>query len=85
MSPSLHVGRLAAAVFPDLALSDGEHLAPLRLLFGGIGDDDAANGLFAFVETLNDETVVQWSDFHVSSRSGRGNEAPIAVWPVETD
>ena len=74
----LHVRLLAAAIVPDLALPDGEHFAALGLLLGGIGHDDAANGLFAFLETLNDETVVKRSDFHVSSRSGRGIEAPIA-------
>src|SRR4030095_10396899 len=80
----LDVGLLAAAIVPDFALPDGEHLAALRLLLGGIGHDDAANGLFAFLETLNDETVVKRSDFHVSSRSGRGMRRRAPVWPVET-
>jgi hypothetical protein len=45
----------------------------LGLFLGGVGHDDAANGLFAFLETLNDETVVKRCDFHVTPRSGRGN------------
>jgi hypothetical protein len=50
---------LAAAIFPDLAEADGEYLAPLRFLFGAVGDDDAPQSLFAF-EAFNDKTVVQW-------------------------
>src|SRR6185436_19488296 len=62
----LHIRLLAAAIFLDLAEADGEDLAPLRFLFGAIRDDDAAHGLFAFVEALNDQAVVQWCDFHVA-------------------
>ena len=49
-----------------LPCPDGEDLASLWFLFGAVGDDDAADALFAFVEALNDETVVQWCDFHVT-------------------
>jgi hypothetical protein len=57
---ALHVGELAAAVFLDLAQSDGEDLAALRLFFRAVGDDDAADRLFAVIQSLNDEAVVQW-------------------------
>ena len=57
---------MAGAIVPDLALPHGEHLASLGLLLGGIGHDDAANGLFAFVETLIDKNekvlAVNWDD-----------------------
>jgi hypothetical protein len=47
-------------------LPDGEDFAPLGLFLGRIWHDDAAHGLFAFLEALNDETVVKRSDFHVT-------------------
>jgi hypothetical protein len=73
----LHVRRLAAAVIPDLALSDGEHLATVGLFLGGIGHDDAADGLLAFLETLNDETVVKRFDLHgIPLVVGTGRRSP---------
>ena len=37
---------------------DGEDLALLGLLLRGVGDDDAADLLFAFLDALNDDAVV---------------------------
>ena len=58
VSPSLHVERLALAVVLDLALADGDDLALLRLFLGGVGDDDSADLLLAFLDALNDDAVV---------------------------
>src|SRR4030095_10720387 len=38
--------------------------ALLRLFLGGVGDDDPADLLFAFVKALDDEAVVERSDIH---------------------
>ena len=45
---------------------DGDDLAFLRLLLGGVGDDDAALGLFLAFEALDDDAVVQGTKFHVA-------------------
>src|SRR6478736_1472032 len=92
----VHVRRLTAAIVPDLTLASGDHPAALGLLLGGLWHDDAANRLFALVETLDDETVVKRCDFHVTPRSGRrmgrapprreavatnwNDEAPSSIW-----
>ena len=57
-------GGVALAVVLDLAGAGGDHLALLRFFFGGVGDDDSADPLFAFVEALDDDAVVKWSDVH---------------------
>ena len=44
---------------------DGEDLALLRLFLGGVGDDDPADFLFAFLDAADDDAVVERSDFHV--------------------
>ena len=54
----LHIERPPVAIVGELAVADREHLAALRLLLGGVRDDDAANVLFALVETLNENAVV---------------------------
>src|SRR5690242_18916137 len=60
----LDVERRARAIVLRLALAGGDHLALLRFFFGGIGDDDSSDLLFAFVEALDDEAVVKRSDIH---------------------
>ena len=59
VSPVLDVERRDLAVLLDLALADGDDLALLGLFLGGVGDDDAADLLFAFFEALHDDAVVQ--------------------------
>ena len=54
----LHVEGDDLAVFLDLALAGGDHLALLRLFLGGVGDDDASDDLFAFLEALHDDPVM---------------------------
>ena len=43
----------------------GEDLAFLRLLLGGVGDDDAAGGLFLGLDAADQDTVMQWTKRHV--------------------
>ena len=63
----LDVERDALAVVLRLAVPGGDDPALLRLLFGGVRDDDSADLLFAFVEALDDEAVVEWSDIYGST------------------
>jgi hypothetical protein len=56
--------RHPAPVFRDPAVAGGDHRAALRLLFGAIRDDDPADLLFAVVETVNDDAIVQRSNGH---------------------
>ena len=64
VSPALTSSGDARAVVLDLAGADGDDLALLRLFLGGVGDDDPADLLFAFLEALDDDAVVQRSDVH---------------------
>ena len=61
--PGLHVHRheLAALVAP--AGPDRDHFALLRLLLGGVRDDDAALGLRAGIDAAHDDTVMQGAEF----------------------
>ena len=45
--------------------ADGDDFAFLRLLLGGIRNDDAALGLLFRSKTADDDTVVQWTKMHV--------------------
>ncbi len=47
------------AVVQRLAVTDGNNLALDRLLFGGIGDDDAALGLLVGCDTLDQDAVLE--------------------------
>src|SRR5712692_3944616 len=60
----LHVERDALPVVLDLAGTGRDDLPLLRLLLGGIGDDDPADLLFAFLKALDDDAVVERSDVH---------------------
>jgi hypothetical protein len=53
------------AVFEDLAIANGHDLGLDRLLFGRIGDDDAALGLLFFFDSFDDDAVLQGADGHV--------------------
>src|SRR6185312_13822576 len=46
------------------ARASSDDLALLRLLFRGIGNDDAAGGPFLGIDTSHDHTVVQWTEMH---------------------
>ena len=56
--------RQTLAIVFRLAVPGGDDFALLGLLFGGIGDDDPADLLFAFLDALDNDAVVQRSDVH---------------------
>ena len=58
-SPALTIERRELAVLVASAGPDGDDLALLRLLLGGIRDDDAALGLLLRLDAADDNTVVQ--------------------------
>src|SRR5262245_3261613 len=60
----LDVQRADLAVISDLAVADGHHFALDRLLLGRIGDDDAPLGLLFFGQALDDQPVLQRTNFH---------------------
>src|SRR3989441_3768179 len=61
----LDVERDHLPVLADLSLPDGDDLPLLRLLLGGIGDDDAALGLLnLLLEALDEYPVLKWPDLH---------------------
>src|SRR5208337_1313340 len=62
-SLDVHRGELAALVAATGA--DGDDLALLRLLLGGVRNDDAAFRLFLAVEATDDDAVMQGTEFHV--------------------
>src|SRR5262249_23479194 len=62
--PDLEIDWPHLAVFQYLALSDREDFALVGLLGRGIGNDNAGGGLALFFETLDDDSVMQWTDFH---------------------
>src|SRR5205807_1392714 len=56
----------ALAVIVELSFADGDDLGLLRLLFGRVGDDDAAtNGLFG-VLAADDDAVVERPELQIS-------------------
>ena len=64
--PRLHVERLQFAALVARAGSDGDHFALLRLLFGGVGNNDAALGLFLALHAPEHDAVMQWTKTHAS-------------------
>src|SRR5205809_3631994 len=63
------------SVLEDLAVADGDDLALLGLLLGGVGDDDPALDRFLLFDALDDQAVVKWTNFHakclLSNRMGQ--------------
>src|ERR1700722_7121849 len=55
--------RQLAALVPS-ARPHGDDLALLRLLLDGIGNNDAALCLFLSFDAADDDTIVQWTEFH---------------------
>ena len=60
----LHVDGDELAGFVAGARADGDDLAFLRLLLGGVGNDDAALGLVFAFDAADDDAVVQRPEFH---------------------
>src|SRR4051812_8189897 len=53
---------LAILVVP--ALADGDDLALLRLLLGGVGEDDAAGSRLLLLDRPHDQTIAQGLELH---------------------
>src|SRR5271170_4050944 len=72
----LEFGRDELAAFVSGAGADRDNFALLRLLFDGIGNDDAALSLVLAFKAADDDAVVQWAKFHGarfrSARPARG-------------
>jgi hypothetical protein len=62
----LDVERDQLAGFVAAAGADGDDFAFLRLLLGGVRDDDAALSLFLALQATDDDAVMQWTEFHES-------------------
>src|SRR5581483_1834047 len=58
-----HLQRGDFTFFVLLAFADGDDFAFLRLVLGGIGDDDAATGGLGFFDATNDDAVVEGNQF----------------------
>src|SRR2546422_9948801 len=65
----LHVQRDLLAVVADLARPDGDHLALLRLLLGGVRDDDRASFDFLLLQTFDHDAIVQRTHLHLPAPS----------------
>src|SRR6185312_6462136 len=58
------VERAAAAVLVDGAIADGDDLPLLRLLLGGVGENDAASGRRLLLDRLDDQPVPEGLQLH---------------------
>ena len=76
--PNFDLERQELAVLVFLAGAQGDHLGRLRLFLGAVRDDDSADLLFAFVEALNNDAVVQRSDVNALYSVCRKVEVPFA-------
>ena len=63
-SPTLRSIGIKLAVIVATAGADANDLALLRLLLGGVGDNDAAGGLRFGINTLDNDAVVKRAKFH---------------------
>src|SRR5215467_12710598 len=65
----LHIERTNLAFLVDLSLAGGDHFSLLRLVFGGIRNDDSTASGFRLFHATNQDAVVQRSEFrgHVSN------------------
>src|SRR5271166_6999769 len=77
-SPTLHVERHDLAALVSGARADGDHLAFLRLLLGGVGDDDAPFRSFFRVDALDHDAVVQRAKLHYSPPFSLAGRCPRA-------
>src|SRR2546423_15043704 len=60
-----HVERCPLAGFlAHLPVTDRQHLAALRLLLGGVGEDDAARGGLLLLHRLDDQALAEWLELH---------------------
>src|SRR4051812_43421576 len=62
------------------AVAYGDDLALLRLLLGGIGEDDAAGGRLLLLDGPHDQPVAQGLELHVwMTSSGKGWKSGLAL------
>src|SRR6185312_1416588 len=75
----LHFRGDALARVVQGAGAHGNDFAFLRLLLGGVGDDDAARGLLILLDAADDHAVAERTEFHgwVSSKP----RFFMALWP----
>src|ERR1700761_3611739 len=62
--PRLHIQRDQLALLVPRSGTRGDDLAFLRLLLCGVGNDDAAGGLFLGIDAAHEHTVVQRTEMH---------------------
>src|ERR1700759_2616245 len=60
----LHIERDQLALLIPRSGTRGDNLALLRLLLRGVGNNDAAGGLFLGINAAHEHTVVQWAEMH---------------------
>jgi hypothetical protein len=77
--PDVDRNELAVLVAPSW--SDRDDLALLRLLFGGVRDDDDAGGLLLGFDALDHYPIVKRTEFHCSSPKLRNCERITASQP----
>src|SRR5437667_3419160 len=65
----LEVDRNELAGLVARARADSDDFALLRLLLGGVGNDDAAGGLLFGIDAAHDDTVVERAELHASPPS----------------
>src|SRR3954464_5080692 len=63
-----YVERNQLSLLIFLALADGDDLALVGLLGGGVGDDDATCGLALLFDALDDHAVMQRTNLHAGSQ-----------------
>ena len=61
------------AVLVAAAVADGEDLALLGLLLGGVGEDDAAGGRLLLLDRPHDQPIAQGLELHVMKPPERGS------------
>src|SRR5215510_8482596 len=63
----------ALAVVQHAAVADGDDLAFLGLLLGGVGQEDAAGGLLFGLDALQQDAVAEGTDGQVLGLGGHGS------------
>src|SRR5581483_8701130 len=60
------VERDELALLVAAAGAGGDNLAFLRLLLGGVGNDDAASRSFLGFDAAHDDAIMQWAEMHAN-------------------
>src|SRR5882724_7419171 len=80
----LHVQRDALAILVELAVADCEDLALLRLLLGGVGEDDPTGCGLLLLDGPHDQPIAQGLELHVekppSGENATGGPPPSVTW-----